>query len=80
MHSGDNRLVRQMQLVLAGSHLDGEDAGQLSFAVAHLQDRVRRLHRLGDGFASVRLSGYVAGLRAVSVLDRVGGVASPRMA
>lgn len=79
MHSGHTRLVRQMQLMLNGRQPDGHDDGQLSFAIAELQARVRRLQRLGDGFAAVRLSGYVAGLRAVSVPDRVGGVASPGM-
>ena len=79
MHSGHTRLVRQMQLMLNGSRSDGDDDGQLSFAIAELEDRVRRLQRLGDGFAAVRLSGYVAGLRAVSVPDRVGGVTSPGM-
>ena len=79
MHSGHTRLVRQMQLMLNGSRPNGDRDGQLSFAIAELQDRVRRLQRLSGGFESVRLSGYVTGLRAVSVPDRVGGATSPRM-
>ena len=79
MRTGDTRLVRQMQRVLDGPCLDGDEAGQLHFAIEELQDRLRRLQRLGDGYAAVRLSGYVAGLRAVSVPDRTGGTASPRM-
>jgi len=79
MHSGHLRLVRQMQLRLDGSLPDRDTNGQLAIAIAELQDRVRRLRSLGAGFESVRLSGCVAGLRAVSVPDRAGGVASPRM-
>ncbi len=79
MHAGVTRLVRQMQLMLDGPHPHGDDAGQLSFTIAELEGRVRRLQRLNDGYAGVRLSRYVAGLRAVSVPDRVGGVAAPGM-
>lgn len=79
MHSGHTRLVRQMQLMLNGSRPDGDLDGQLPVVIAELEDRVRRIQRSRDGFEGVRLSGYVAGLRAVSVPDRVGGATSPGM-
>lgn len=71
------RLVRWMQMRLSSRRWDGDDDASLAPAVAELHDRVRRLHRLGEDYRAVRVSRHVAGLRAVSVPDRTGGVSSP---
>ena len=72
-----NRLVRRMQMRLDSRRLDGDDDASLAPVVAELHERVRRLHRLGESYGAVRVSEHVAGLRAVSVPDRIGSVASP---
>ena len=73
----ETRLVRWMQTRLNGRRLNGDDDALLASAVAELQGRLRRLHRLGEGYGEVCVSRHIAGLRAVSVPDRVGGVSSP---
>lgn len=74
------RLVRWMHKRLEAPWACGEDQASLQQGLAELERRVRRLHLLGGRFASVRVSAHVAGLRAASIPDRVGGVAWPRMA
>jgi len=76
MNPGQARLVRQVQLRLNGRGPAGDDA-QWAHAVAELRGRLGRLQKLGAEFAAVRLSGDIAGLRAVSVPDRTGGGRSP---
>jgi hypothetical protein len=80
MSCGQANLVQRMRERLVAPWVCCEDEASLQHGLAELERRVRVLRLLDDRFASVRLSEHIAGLRAASVPDRVGGVASPRMA
>ena len=72
-------LVRRIRQRLDAPWACGEDRASLEQSLAELNRRVRRLHRLGDQFSAVQVSGHIAGLRAALVPDRAEGVASPGM-
>lgn len=72
-----SHLVAQMHEWLNAPWTREDAASSVDRGLAELDRRVRRLRRLGDRFNSVRLSGHIEGLRAASIPNRAGGVASP---